>query len=80
MLLVEVEEQSPAALASLLAGDILLGTEQRAFTSIGDLSLALEGKGPRVLRLEFMRGDYRNLRRVTVAPGGNLSAGNGMAA
>jgi serine protease Do len=80
LLLVEVEEQSPAALASLLAGDILLGTEQRAFTSIGDLSLALEGKGPRVLRLEFLRGDYRNLRRVTVALGGNVSAGNGMAA
>jgi len=80
LLLLEVEEQSPAALASLLAGDILLGTEGRAFSAVEDLSLALEGTGPRVLRFEFLRGEHRNVRRVAVELGRNLAAGNGIAA
>ena len=79
LLLLEVQEESPAALASLLPGDILLGTEERRFSAVAGLSLALDGKGPRLLRLEFLRGDYRNVRRVTVALGGNFW-GNGIAA
>jgi serine protease Do len=70
LLLLEVESGSPASSASLLPGDILLGTEQKVFTSIGDLSLALEGAGPRLLRLEFLRGNYSRVRRVTVQLGG----------
>ena len=70
LLLLEVESGSPASSASLLPGDILLGTERKAFTSLDDLSLALQGAGPRVLRLEFMRGDYSRVRRVTVQLGG----------
>ena len=61
--------RSPASSASLLPGDILLGTEQKAFTSLGDLSQALQGTGPRLLRLEFLRGDYSRVRRVTVQLG-----------
>ena len=79
LLLLEVEDGSPAALASLLAGDILLGTEERAFRDLGELSSALAGQGPRTVRFEFLRGDYRRVRRVTVALGRNL-AGNGLAA
>ena len=79
LLLLEVEDASPAALASLLAGDILLGTEERAFRDLGELSSALAGQGPRTVRFEFLRGDYRRVRRVTVALGRNL-AGNGLAA
>jgi len=52
-----------------LPGDILLGTEERAFTSLGDLSKVLEGSGPRLLRLEFLRGDYSRVRRVTIQLG-----------
>src|SRR5229473_2028406 len=38
LVLLEVEPRSAASYASLLPGDILLGTEERAFTSLGDLS------------------------------------------
>ena len=69
LMLLEVEPGSPASSASLLPGDILLGTEQEAFTSVGDLSLALQGAGSRLLRLEFLRGDYSRIRRVTVQLG-----------
>jgi serine protease Do len=69
LVLLEVEPHSPAAAASLLPGDILLGTEEKAFTSAGDLSHALQGKGPRLLRLEFLRGDYSRVRRVTIQLG-----------
>jgi serine protease Do len=69
LVLVEVEPRSPASFASLLPGDILLGTEQKGFTSLGDLLQALQGNGPRLLRLEFLRGDYSRVRRVTVQLG-----------
>jgi serine protease Do len=69
LVLLEVEPGSPAAQASLLPGDILLGANGRAFTSLEDLAQAIEGSGPRVLRLEFLRGDYARVRRVTVQLG-----------
>lgn len=68
-LVLEVEPGSPASLASILPGDILLGTEQKRFASTGDLSESLQGSGPRLLRLEFLRGDYSRVRRVTVQLG-----------
>ena len=70
LLLLEVESGSPTSSASLLPGDILLGTERKAFTSLDDLSLALQGAGQRLLRLQFLRGDYSRVRRVTVQLGG----------
>jgi serine protease Do len=73
LVLLEVEPGSPASSASLLPGDILLGTDQKPFASLEDLSQALEGAGPRLLRIEFLRGDYSRLRRVTVQLGGNMS-------
>jgi serine protease Do len=63
----EVEPGSPAAMASLLPGDILLGTEEKAFASVGDLADALGGASVGVLRLRFLRGDYSKIRRVTVS-------------
>jgi len=69
LVLLEVEPGSPAAQASLLPGDILLGTEQQPFAFIEDLSRALRGSGPRQLRLEFLRGDYARVRRVTIQLG-----------
>ena len=70
LVLLDVEPHGPASLASLLPGDILLGAEQKPFLSAGDLSQALQGAGPRLLRLEFLRGDYSRVRRVTVQLGG----------
>lgn len=69
LLILEVEPGSPAALASLLPGDILLGAEEQPFKSVEDLTRALAGDGPRVLRLEFLRGDYAKVRRVAVQLG-----------
>jgi len=70
LVLLEVEPDSPAANASLLPGDILLGTEEKSFSSLEDLSTSLQGKGPRLLRLAFLRGNYERFRRVTVQLGG----------
>ncbi len=69
LVLLEVERGSPAAQASLMAGDILLGTEEKSFQSIGDLAKAMDGQGLRLLRFEFLRGDYSRVRRVTVQLG-----------
>jgi serine protease Do len=75
LVLLEVEPGSPAAQASLLPGDILLGADDRAFASLEDLAQAIEGRGSRVLRLEFLRGDYARDRRVTVQLGGGSGRG-----
>jgi len=80
LVLLEVESNSPAASASLLPGDILLGIEEKAFASVGDLSHALQGIGPRLLRLEFLRGDYSRVRRVTVQLGGQTASRSSVAA
>lgn len=69
LLVLEIEPSSPAAYASLLPGDILLGVEEQPFHSLEDLSRSLEGNDPRLLRLEFLRGDYAHVRRVTVQLG-----------
>lgn len=70
LLLLEVEPKSPAGMASLMAGDILLGTDETPFCAVDDLASALEGKDPRVLRLRFLRGDYSKVRKVSVWLGG----------
>jgi serine protease Do len=80
LVVLEVEPASPAANASLLPGDILLGTEEQSFTSIDDLSRVLRGRGPRLERLEFLRGDYLRVRRVSVQLGGETLSGSGIAA
>jgi serine protease Do len=67
LLALEVEPGSPAAMASLLPGDILLGTEEQAFLSVSDLADALGGASAGRLRLRFLRGDYRKIRRLSVS-------------
>src|SRR5437660_4833854 len=69
LVLLEVEPGSPAAQASLMAGDILLGTEEKSLESVDDLASAIDGQGSRLLRFEFLRGDYSRVRRVTVRLG-----------
>jgi serine protease Do len=80
LVILEVEPGSPAALASLLPGDILLGAEEKPFARIDDLASALRGKTPRPLRVEFLRGDYSRIRRVTVQLGNSTLAGSPVAA
>jgi S1-C subfamily serine protease len=50
-------------------GDILLGAEDQRFADIADLRGLLEGAGARQVRLEFLRGDYNRIRKVTVLLG-----------
>jgi serine protease Do len=80
LLILEVEPGSPAARASLLPGDILLGAEENPFHSIRDLARSLEGSGQRPLRLEFLRGDYGRVRRVAVEIGERLRERSSVAA
>lgn len=80
LVLLQVEPGSPASSASLLPGDILLGTEEKAFSSPRDLSHALQGRGLRLLRLDFLRGDYDRVRRVTVQLGGQITSRGSVAA
>jgi serine protease Do len=65
-LVLDIEPSSPAALASLLPGDILLGTEEVAFSSAQSLAAILRQNLQGSLRLKFLRGDYEKIRRVTV--------------
>jgi serine protease Do len=62
-----IEPGSPAAVASLLPGDILLGTEEAEFTSAQNLADALQSNSAGILRLKFLRGDYKKVRRVSVS-------------
>lgn len=71
LVVVGIEPGSLAAMASLQLGDVLLGTEETEFSSAGDLADALNGNGARLLRLRFLRGDYRKVRRVSVPLTGN---------
>ena len=80
LVVLEIEPGSPADLASLLPGDILLGTEEKFFTAIEDLAQVLQGGGQRVLRFEFLRGEYSKIRRVTVQLGSPLSGRSPVAA
>ena len=80
LVVLEVEPGSPADMASLMSGDILVGTEEKSFTAIEDLADALQGSSPRILRVEFLRGDYRKIRRVSVQLGILLPARSPVAA
>ena len=73
LVVLEIEPGSPAAQASLLPGDILLGADEKPFDLLEDMARALRGTGPRTLRLEFLRGDYARIRRVTVQLGGEAA-------
>jgi serine protease Do len=80
LVILEVEPGSPAARASLLPGDILLGAEENPFHSTRDLARSLEGSGQRPLRLEFLRGDYGRVRRVAVQMGDEVRERSSVAA
>ena len=65
-----LEPGGPAAMASLLPGDILIGTEEGAFSSVQGLADALQGNSTGILRLRFLRGDYKKVRRVSISLSG----------
>ena len=66
LLVVEIAPRGPAAEASLLPGDILLGAGERTFRYAEDLAAVLEESGELIVRFEFLRGDYERVRKVSV--------------
>jgi serine protease Do len=67
--ILEVAKNSAARQASLLVGDIVIGTTDRLFESMEDFEQALDGAGERVVRLQFLRGDRTHVRTVAVRLG-----------
>jgi len=67
--ILEVCTSSAAARASLMRGDIVIGIEGGDFETMEDFERALEGAGERTVRLQFLRGDPRKIRTVTVRLG-----------
>ncbi|HEV2245256.1 MAG TPA: trypsin-like peptidase domain-containing protein [Terriglobia bacterium] len=69
LLILEAVPNGAAEYSSLSAGDILTGIEGRAIKSLDDLEEALEGRGERLLHLQFIRGDPGKVRNVTIRLG-----------
>jgi len=69
LVVLELVPGSAAEYASLRAGDMLIGIEGQPLRSLDDLEQALEGRGERLLRLEFVRGDPNKIRKVAVRLG-----------
>lgn len=74
LVLAAVQPGSAAAKASLMPGDILLGTRAAAFASVDDLAGLLHTHNVQVLGLEFLRGDYRRVRKTNVQLAGKVAA------
>jgi serine protease Do len=67
--ILEVCKNGAAARASLMPGDVLIGVEGGNLETMEDFERALDGAGERTVRLQFLRGDPRNIRTVAVRLG-----------
>jgi serine protease Do len=67
LLVLRVASRSPASLASVLPGDLLIGANGRSFDSVDDLGDAIDRSAGGILRLQFLRGDRRASREVAIA-------------
>jgi serine protease Do len=65
LLILEVEREGSAAVASLRVGDILVGVDGRPLESMDTLHDALDSGGT-VVRLAFLRGDRSHVREAVV--------------
>jgi serine protease Do len=66
LVILSVDEGSPAAQASLLIGDLLTGTDKAPFTTTADLADAIAESDSR-LKLRFFRGDRAREREVVIS-------------
>ena len=69
MIILKILKSSPAEAASLMLGDIVIAGIGRSLESMDDLEQLLDGTGERVIRLQFLRGDRKNIRTVAVRLG-----------
>jgi len=81
LLIMSIEPGSPAEQASLLIGDILIGTLGSRFTTAADLANAIDdaigealiGKADGRLKIHFLRGDNAREREVVISLPGRLT-------
>lgn len=66
LVVLEVAPRGPAADASLLIGDLILGANGSRFRSVEDFADAIDNASGGVLTLQFTRGDRKKLREVAV--------------
>ena len=66
LLILEVAPGGPAALASLLIGDLLIAVNGKPFQSAEELGDAVDDANSGILTLTFLRGDRRVQREVHV--------------
>jgi serine protease Do len=64
LVILDVGAGSPAAQASLMVGDVIIGGGGKLFQTFDDLSYALELNDGAV-RVQFLRGDRRSIRETT---------------
>ncbi len=73
LVILSIDRGSPAEHASLLIGDLLVGTENAPFTATADLSDAIAEAGSRPLKLRFFRGDRTRQREVVISLDGRFT-------
>ena len=73
LLILGVEQGSPAGQASLLIGDLLIGTQNATFTTASDLVDAIAEADSGRLTLRFLRGDNARERQVVVSFAGRFT-------
>jgi len=76
LLIMSIQPGSPAEQASLLIGDILVGTLGSPFTAAADLSDAIEdaiGSADARLKIHFLRGDNAREREVVISLPGRIT-------
>ena len=66
-MILTIDPGSPAAQASLLIGDLLIGTEKASFTATADLADAIAEAGSGHFTLRFLRGDHTREREVVIS-------------
>ncbi len=69
LLIMNIDQGSPAERASLFTGDLLLGTRESAFQTAFDLADTIT-EAPGRIRLRFLRGDRAREREVMISLGG----------
>jgi serine protease Do len=73
LLILGVDHESPAEQASLLIGDLLIGTQTTTFTTAADLVDAIADADSGRLTLRFLRGDNAREREVVVSLAGRFT-------
>jgi serine protease Do len=73
LLIMNIDEGSPAEHASLLIGDLLIGTRETAFRTAFDLADIISEAHGRI-RLRFLRGDRAREREVVISLGGRFTS------